>query len=111
MDEQKSTMPMGEMKFDPKDVEANKVIAALSYISVLVFIPLLTKKDSAFCQAHAKQGLVMFIASIILSFIPFVGWAVMSVLLVVDIIALVNALMGKLWKIPGAYDLGQKFNI
>lgn len=111
MDQPTPSMPMGDMKFEPKDIEDNKVIAALSYISVLVFIPLLTKKDSPFAQAHAKQGLVMLIAEVILSIIPFLGWILLSVVLIINIIALVNALMGKFWKIPGAYDMSKKFNI
>ncbi|MBI2415993.1 MAG: hypothetical protein HYV33_05045 [Candidatus Kerfeldbacteria bacterium] len=103
-------MNQADMTFDAKDVQDNKVMAALSYLGVLVFIPLLAKKDSKFCQAHAKQGLVTFIAAVLLGFIPFVGWALDMVVLVVNIIALVNALMGKFWKIPGAYDLSKKFN-
>lgn len=103
--------PSETTHFDAKDVEENKVIAALSYLGVLVFIPMLTKKDSAFAQAHAKQGLVMLIGMVILGFVPFVGWAVDVVLIVMNLIALVNALQGKYWKIPLAHDLSKKLNI
>ena len=44
---------------DP-DVEANKTVAALSYISILFLVPLLGKRDSKFAQFHAKQGLILF---------------------------------------------------
>jgi len=109
MDQIKTTKPVEDMHFDPKDIAENKVMAALSYIGILVFIPLLAKKDSKFCQTHAKQGLVMFIA-IILGAIPFIGWIWAVVVLVVDVIALINALQGKFWQIPGAYNLSKKFN-
>jgi hypothetical protein len=39
---------------DPKDVADNKLVAALSYIWILFLIPLLAKRDSKFCQFHAK---------------------------------------------------------
>lgn len=100
-----------ELHFDAKDVEENKIIAALSYLGILVLIPLLARKDSKFCQEHAKQGLVTFIAAVVLGFVPFVGWALDVVILVINIIALVNAVQGKYWKIPLAYDLSRKFNI
>lgn len=103
--------PADNMHFDAKDIEDNKVIAALSYLGVLVFIPLLTKKDSAFSQAHAKQGLVMLIAIVILGFVPVVGWALDVVLIVIELIGLINALQGKYWKIPLAHDMSKKMNI
>ncbi len=103
--------PAADLKFDAKDVEENKVIAALSYIGVLVFVPLLTKKDSKFAQTHARQGLIMLIVAVVLWVVPIVGWALEAVVLVVNIIALVNALQGKYWKIPLAHDLSLKLNI
>lgn len=108
--EQKTTTHQ-DLKFDPKDVEENKTMALLSYIGVLVFVPLLAKKDSKFAQAHAKQGLVMLIAMVLLGWIPVVGWGVWGLLAIVNIIAIVNTVQGKYWKIPGAHDLAQKMNI
>jgi uncharacterized membrane protein len=100
--------------FDKKDIEDNKVVAALSYVGILCLIPLLAKKDSKFAQEHGKQGLVMLIAWIIGSFvfwIPLVGWALALALFVVDVLAFVKCLTGEFWEIPvlGAYR--NKFNI
>lgn len=106
MAEMKSTMPT----FEAKDVEENKMLACLSYISILFLVPMLTKKDSKFSQANAKQGLVMFVASLF-GVIPWIGWLWVMILMVVDVIAIINTLQGKFWKIPGAYDLSQKFNL
>lgn len=114
MDEQtpKPAQPVTAMpQFDPKDVEENKLMAALSYLGLLVLIPLLAKKDSKFAQTHAKQGLILCIAEFIFGIIPFLGWLLELVLLVVALIALINAIQGKFWKIPGAYDLGMKLNL
>lgn len=95
--------------FDQKDVEENKVLACLSYVSILFLIPMLAKKDSKFCQENAKQGVVMFIAMLI-GVIPVIGWLWAMLVLVVDLIAIINTLQGKFWKIPGAYELSKKFN-
>ncbi|MGB9769966.1 DUF4870 domain-containing protein [Caldisericum exile] len=108
---------MEELKdFDPRDVEENKVIASLSYISILFLIPLLVKRDSKFCIEHAKQGLVLFIFGIALSiivYIPILGWIIGFlggiVLFVVSLIGFIYALQGKFWKIPIVYDLAQNF--
>ncbi len=102
--------------FDPKDVEENKVIAAIAYIGILCLIPLLAKKDSPFAQAHAKQGLALFIAGFIVSIIgviPFLGWIIAPivglVILVLAIMGLVKALQGEYWEMPLFHDLSQKF--
>ncbi|HEM56522.1 MAG TPA: hypothetical protein ENO30_07180 [Thermodesulfobium narugense] len=108
---------MEELKdFNPRDVEENKVIASLSYISILFLIPLLVKRDSKFCIEHAKQGLVLFIFEIALSiieYIPILGWIIGLlggiVLFVVSLIGFIYALQGKFWKIPIVYDLAQNF--
>jgi len=84
-------------EFDANDVEENKVFAALSYLGILVLIPLLVKKDSKFAMEHAKQGLVLFIIEIVLWFI--------------NLIPLIYALQGKFWKIPFVYNWAQNFKL
>lgn len=105
-------------EFDANDVEENKVFAALSYLGILVLIPLLVKKDSKFAMEHAKQGLVLFIIEMILwviNFIPILGqilWIVVGiVLLIVSLMGLIYALQGKFWKIPFVYDWAQNFKL
>lgn len=105
---------MEELKFDAKDIEANKVMAALSYLSILVLIPLLTKKNSKFVQTHAKQGLALFIVEVIVTFIvwiPFIGWLAALLVLIVSLWGFIVALQGKFQAIPGLYDLAKKLNI
>lgn len=79
-----------------------RVTAALAYVFLLFFIPM-TKKDSEFCQFHTKQGIVMFVVWVIVSFlawIPFVGWAAWLSMLIVNILAIVKTLNGEKWEIP-----------
>lgn len=100
--------------FDKKDIEDNKIVAALGYIGILCLIPLLAKKESKFAQEHGKQGLVMFIAWIIGSFvfwIPLIGWALALALFVLDVIAFVKCLNGEFWEVPGLGAYRNKFNL
>lgn len=106
--------------FDPKDVEDNKVIAALSYVSLLCLIPLLVKKDSRFCQEHGKQGLVLFILEVAIwivgMLIPFLGWFIIApfgtiLVVVLAIIGIINALSGKFWEIPVIGQYRKQINL
>jgi len=108
--DQQTTTPAGT----DKDVEENKLMAALSYLGILVLVPLLVKKDSKFCQFHAKQGLVFLIAFFvgwILLFIPVIGWLLWIAIWILDIVALVQALMGKYWEVPVVSQLAKKINL
>lgn len=90
-----------------KDIDENKLLAAIGYVGILCLIPLLAKKDSAFCQFHGKQGLVLFVIWLVLSMInvlPVLGqliWVLGSiVLLVLVILGIVHALNGEEWELP-----------
>ena len=87
----------------------------LSYLGLLALIPLLVEKDDAEVQWHAKNGLLMFagaivlfIALMILNFVPvigsIIGCALLPVLwivvIVIHIIAIVKALKGDRLLIP-----------
>ena len=51
----------GADRFDPQDVQQNKLMAILAYLGILVLVPIFTAKESKFAQFHANQGLVLFI--------------------------------------------------
>lgn len=95
-------------KFEAKDIEENKAMAAISYIGILCLIPLILKKDSRFAQEHAKQGFVLFVAELavwILGMLPVIGWFLIGpvgciVAIVISIIALLKTLQGEFWEIP-----------
>ncbi|MCD4694008.1 hypothetical protein K8R62_01485 [bacterium] len=97
---------------EPKnlDVEINKAVAALSYIWILFLIPLLLKRKSEFAQFHAKQGMMMFLLSL-LTIIPLFGQLLFFVLLIVSVVSIVKVVNGEWWEIPFVYDWSKKFNI
>ena len=53
-------------EFTESDINSNKNFAALAYIGILFLIPLLKSKNSDFCRVHTKQGIAVFIYSLII---------------------------------------------
>lgn len=100
--------------FDPADIESNKVMGILSYLSWLVLIPLIAAPKSPFARFHANQGLILAIIEIAfsivlgaLSLIPGVGIIfniILSLLglvfLLFSILGIVNAANGKAKELP-----------
>ncbi len=97
---QENTQATGE-----KDVNENKFWAVLSYLGVLVIIPLLLKKDSKFVHFHTKQGLILLVGWV-LSWLPF-GPIIGLIALVFSIIGIINVLNGEMKKLPVIGDLSQ----
>lgn len=50
--------------FDPQDIEKNKVVAGLSYLGILFFLPLVACPDSKFGRFHANQSLILLLLSV-----------------------------------------------
>ncbi|MBQ7604227.1 MAG: hypothetical protein IJU75_04670 [Clostridia bacterium] len=96
---------------EEKDIADNKVMAILAYLWILFLIPLFAAKESKFARFHANQGIILFIASIvvgiasaILGLIPIVGaivgWLLSICLFVFFILGIVNAVQGKAKELP-----------
>ncbi len=99
--------------YNQTDIEQNRLVAILSYISILVLVPLLGMKESPFAQYHAKVGLNLFIWHIIvklassvivgiIGWIPVVGWLIGLVfdliylaLWCINVFGIVSAAQGK----------------
>lgn len=94
-----------------KDVEENKVLAAISYLWIISLVILLIKKESPFAKFHAKQGLILWIASVVCWIIPVVGWILNLVIFIFIVIGFIQAMSGKWWKVPGVGQLAEKIKI
>ena len=89
------------------EIREARGITWLSYVNVLLLIPMFALKDNRFAMHHVKQGLVLlaiFIAAAVVSLLPvlgtiasIVGYVVVAVLSVVGI---ANSLMGVYWVAP-----------
>ena len=92
----------------------DNLIAAVSYLWVLSIIILLVKKDSEYVTFHARQGCLLFAASIalvVLSYFPFVGYLfgiAQLVIVVAVIVGFIQAYSGKKYKMPLIGDYAEK---
>jgi uncharacterized membrane protein len=54
---------------------------------------------------------VLLIASILLTWIPFLGWFIISaIVLILAVIGIIQSLNGNYWKMPVLGGLAEKFN-
>lgn len=92
---------------DASDVSNNKGMGMLAYI--LFFVPLLAAKESRFAMYHANQGLVLFLAlvvvNIVSSLIPIIGWLLIGplgnlALFILAIMGIMNAAKGLCKPLP-----------
>lgn len=56
--------PDTTQSFAAEDIAQNKGMAALSYLSFLVLIPIFAAKNSRFARFHANQGLVLLVVEL-----------------------------------------------
>lgn len=87
------------------------LMAALSYLWFLSVVILLLKKDSDYIKFHAKQGLVLFLASIVLWFVPVLGWMFQLVIAMGVVVGFIKALTGERFSLPLVADLAKKINL
>jgi uncharacterized membrane protein len=94
------------------------VAALLSYLAGILtgIIFYLLEKENKFVRFHAMQSIMtfgfFFVLNIVLGFIPVVGWSLMPLVavvqLVVWIILMVKAYKGEHFKLPIVGDMAQK---
>ena len=91
--------------------EKNNAVAVLSYLGLLLLIPLILFEKNKFVRFHVNQGIVLFIfdavcsaLSFVMFFVPIAGIIISGVLgvisLVLMIIGIVNVCNNKMKKLP-----------
>ena len=112
--------PDHAFEYDTQDIQDNKVWAALAYLGILFFLPLIINGGrSKYGRFHANQGFILLLTGIvlgiagnILSWIPLVG-GLLQALLSLAILALIvlgiyNSVTGKVKTLP---FVGQLLNV
>lgn len=94
-----------------KDLDENKILAAVSYLWIASIVVLILKKDNEYVQFHAKQGLMLFITSVILMFIPIIGWFLNLVVFALVVVGFVKAISGEKWQLPILGEFAKKINL
>jgi len=106
--------------YSQSDIEQNRLLALISYLSFLCLVPLLMKK-SAYATYHAKQGLTLAIIELVLwavlglfGGIPLIGfifrivrWFANLAFIAMSVLGILNCLSGKAKELPfiGGYTL------
>lgn len=85
----------------------SKVLAVLSYLWILLVIPLVYRKSDGYVNYHMKQGLGLLFLWVILPFllwIPVVGWVLglvdLALVLILLVIGFDRAALGKERALP-----------
>lgn len=106
-------------EFAEDDINGNKLMAVLSYLGLLVLVPLFAARESKFARFHANQGLVLMICQILWNVItnivvgaivavsPTLGAVVSTVCNIVSlvpavlmVIGIINAVKGRAKELP-----------
>ena len=97
------------------DIKESWLYAMLSYVSVLVLVPLVTRKDDPFVNYHIRQGLVILagtiISLIVTIWFPRLGSILFLLFLVVSVVGIVTTLQGRQWRIPGVGHIAERFKV
>lgn len=90
--------------------EDEKLLAAMSYFWMLSLLILVSKKDSQYVTFHAKQGAVLFFASLILWIIPEIGLGLEVANLLLMFLGFKKALDGKKYPIPFVAEVAENIS-
>jgi len=92
----------------------SRIIAFLSYLAILFFFPLNFFKKDEFVGYHARQGVVMFILAVAITFtfwVPVLGWVCLLAYLVIWVSGIINALAGKQEPVPVVGKIAEKASV
>ncbi|MBF0239919.1 MAG: hypothetical protein HQM12_19640 [SAR324 cluster bacterium] len=91
------------------------VLAFMSYLGILCLVPILLNKDDEYVYFHARQGLVLWIWSVIAIFalyIPVIGQFFFGlsafIILIYSFVGITSVLLAKAWKLPFVGDWSEK---
>jgi fumarate reductase subunit D len=90
----------------------SRIMAVMSYLGILCFVPLVSNKNDEFVHFHAKQGVVIWmwgVFGVFSLYLPGLGKWMFSVsvamVLILSLIGIVSALLNRAWKLPLIYSV------
>ena len=104
---------MGEVKKTSMGLDQN-LAGLLCYLAwwITGLIFLLTEKENQFVRFHALQSIItfgaLFVINIVLGFIPFIGWLLWLLSVVLWVVLMVKAYQGQMFKLPVIGDIAEK---
>jgi fumarate reductase subunit D len=91
-----------------------KLIALLSYLPIVFFVPLLYFRKDQFIQYHAKQGIILFMLAILMTFsfwISALAWILWLVYIVIWVTGVINVITGKIEPVPVVGKIAERINL
>lgn len=85
---------------EQKDIRLNKDVAAFSYIWIMSVVIYAARKDSPFIRFHAKQGIVLFLFSVVIAIIPVIGKYLMLLVVAGMLMGFIHAAQGHRQDVP-----------
>lgn len=98
--------PNGTDPTHDADVQANKDVAAFSYVWVMAFVVYFAKRDSAFARFHSKQAIVLCFLTA-LWIVPLVGHFLTLFVVLGMLYGFINASQGLWGKVPVAGSIAK----
>lgn len=113
--EQASESPPGDDLQNVIDLDESRLYAALCYLPFLVVAAFLLRREDPFVNWHIRQGLFVLAAIVVsliaAAWVPLVGSLLFLLLFIADVVALVMAMQGRQWKIPGIGTLADNVRL
>lgn len=101
--------------FDEADIQEGKVMAGLSHLGILFFLPLVVCPKSRFARFHANQSLVLLIFSVAITILsttlaripvlPLLFTLLSLAVWIMQIVGLIGGLTGKAIRFPLVDDI------
>lgn len=92
---------------DQRDIQENKDVAAFSYVWIMSVIIFGLRRDSKFIRYHSKQGIVLFIMSILVAMLPYVGRYLVFLVVAGMLLGFLHAAQGQYADVPFAGKLAK----
>lgn len=92
---------------EQKDIRENKDIAAFSYVWIMSVPIYFSRKDSSFIRYHSKQGIVLFLLTLPMGFIPVLGSLLLLIIVAGMLLGFMNAANGQRRDVPIAGPLSR----
>lgn len=93
----------------------SRLMALMSYLGILCFVPLLSSTDDEFVCFHARQGLVIWMWGVIAVFalhVPGIGKWFFSfsafAVVIFSVIGVIAVSLNRAWKLPFIHSLASR---
>jgi len=98
-------------------IKKGRALAWLSYFGLLLIIPAVVQRNNPYTVFHVKQGMSLLIVNVIVAFFclfvltnPIICQAISIALLVINVIGILNAILGKVKPLPLIGFIGELLN-